>query len=52
MQLLPHDKVDIDYIHQDAIGGVIALGLAELYMKRPDKPIEYLAKWLLDYEQN
>ncbi|CAD8091724.1 unnamed protein product [Paramecium primaurelia] len=46
MQLSP---IDIDYLHQESIGGVIADGLTVLYNTQPEKPIEFLAKWLLQY---
>lgn len=41
--------IDIPYLHSDAVGGVIAEGLTELYTVKPERPIEYLAKWLLQY---
>ncbi|CAD8201854.1 unnamed protein product [Paramecium octaurelia] len=46
MQLSP---IDLDYLHQESIGGVIADGLTVLYNTQPEKPIEFLAKWLLQY---
>lgn len=39
----------MNYLHQENIGGVIAEGLTVLYQNQPEKPIEYLAKWLLQY---
>lgn len=31
------------------IGGVLAKGLAVVYEQKPEKPIDYLAKWLFNY---
>lgn len=49
MSLLEHDKFDVDYIHQDKIGGIIAEGLSVLIEQKPNRPIDYLAKWLLKH---
>ena len=40
----------IDYLKQDAIGDVLSQGIAEMYLEKPQFPIDYLAKWLLNYE--
>ena len=45
-------KEDIEYLKKDKIGGVISKGLAETYLNNPDRPVEYLAKWLLNYVKN
>merc|ERR1712110_334120 len=42
---------DINYLKQDGIGKVVAVGLAELYKEKPKFPIDYLAKWLLNYSK-
>ena len=44
-----HD--DIKYLMKDDIGGILSKGLAETYEKRPTNPIEYFAKWLLNYQK-
>jgi len=49
MSSLPTEKVDIDYLKQDHIGKVLAKGLAVLYQEKPSFPIDYFAKWLLNY---
>lgn len=46
------DSDDIKYLKQDAIGKIIAQGLSELYQKKPEKPVSYLAHWLLTYSDN
>jgi hypothetical protein len=52
------DQVDIEVknfcksiqkLKSDQIGKVIAKGLAVLYQTKPKFPIDYLAKWLLNY---
>ena len=40
---------DISYLKQDNIGKVVAAGLAELYREKPTFPVDYLAKWLLNF---
>lgn len=40
---------DIKYIKTPEIGKVIAQGLAAVYLEKPDFPVDYLAKWLLNY---
>ncbi|CAD8138112.1 unnamed protein product [Paramecium pentaurelia] len=42
---------DMDYLTQDEVGGIVAKGLASLYLERPQFPIDYLAKWLLTYSE-
>ncbi|CAD8127048.1 unnamed protein product [Paramecium sonneborni] len=42
---------DMDYLTQDEVGGIVAKGLAALYLEKPQFPIDYLAKWLLTYSQ-
>ncbi|KAM3138782.1 hypothetical protein pb186bvf_009161 [Paramecium bursaria] len=48
MQLGP---IDLEYLHQDKIGGIIAEGLTVLYEKKPESPVQYLAYWLLQYNK-
>jgi len=46
------ENADMAYLKQSAIGKVIAKGLAEVYLKRPKYPVDYLSKWLLNYSQS
>lgn len=46
------DSVEIQYLKQDKIGKVIAQGLSQLYQEKPQKPVTYLAHWLLAYSEN
>ena len=43
------EHADIQYLKKDAVGKVVAQGLAELYRERPQFPVDYLAKWLYNY---
>lgn len=43
---------DITYLKQDPIGPVLSKGLAVLYREQPQFPIEYFAKWLLNYSSS
>jgi hypothetical protein len=43
---------NIAYLERDDISGVIAKGLAVLYLENPKFPIDYLAKWLFTYAKN
>ena len=45
------DHPDAVYIKQDEIGQVLSQGMAVLYLTRPKDPVDYLAKWLLNYSQ-
>ena len=50
MDLIPEtDKIDMAYLKSERIGKVITKGLAELYRVKPQFPIEFFAKWLLNY---
>jgi hypothetical protein len=40
---------DAAYIKQDELGLVIAKGLAVMYKTQPANPVDFLAKWLLNY---
>ena len=42
---------DIKYLMKDEIGGVLCKGLAETVEANPKNPIEYFAKWLMNYKQ-
>lgn len=42
---------DIKYLKSDNIGVVISKGLSETFEKHPKNPIEFFAKWLLNYRQ-
>jgi hypothetical protein len=48
-----HDAVnehpDAAYIKRDDLGLVIAKGLAVMYKAQPQNPVDFLAKWLLNY---
>lgn len=41
----------MEYLKDNAIGKVLAMGLAEVYRKNPAYPIDYFAKWLLNHEK-
>lgn len=43
------ENPDIAYIKRDDIGLVIAKGLSQLYRAQPTDPVDYLAKWLLNF---
>lgn len=42
----------MDYLQGEDVGGIVAKGLAALYLDNPKFPIDYLAKWLLTYSKN
>ena len=42
----------LNYLQQDAIGKVIAQGLADVYTHKPEAPVKYLAAWLKKYSAN
>jgi galactose-1-phosphate uridylyltransferase len=46
-----HDHPDATYIKRDDIGVVVAKGLAVLFKTQPSNPVDFLAKWLLNYSQ-
>ena len=45
------DHPDIAFLKSDKVGKVLAAGLSELYREKPTFPIDYFAKWLLNYSQ-
>ena len=40
-----------DYLKSDELGLVIAKGMAVMYKTNPKNPVDFLAKWLLNYAQ-
>lgn len=38
---------DSEYIMQPKIGPIIAKGLATVYKEKPNNPVDFFAKWLL-----
>ena len=44
-----HQSAAADYLKSEEIGLVIAEGVANLYKAHPKNPVDYLAKWLLNY---
>jgi len=40
---------DAAYIKRDDLGLVIAKGMAVMYKTQPKNPVDFLAKWLLNY---
>ena len=42
---------DAAYIKREDVGLVIAKGLAVMYKVQPKNPVDFLAKWLLNYSQ-
>jgi len=47
--ILPDEHPDAAYIKRDDLGLVIAKGLAVMYKSQPANPVDFLAKWLLNY---
>lgn len=43
------DHPDAQYIKREDIGVVVAKGLAVMYKTQPQNPVDFLAKWLLNY---
>lgn len=39
------------FLKSDEVGKVICRGLAETYKNKPKFPIDYFAKWLLNYSR-
>jgi hypothetical protein len=44
-----NEHPDAAYIKRDDLGLVIAKGLAVMYKAQPQNPVDFLAKWLLNY---
>jgi Dpy-30 motif len=49
MSAVSGEHPDATYIKQDDLGLVIAKGLAVMYKTQPPNPVDFLAKWLLNY---
>jgi hypothetical protein len=45
----PQEHPDAAYIKREDLGGVISKGMAVLYNTKPKNPVDFLAKWLLNY---
>ena len=46
------DSEEMTYLKQDQISEVISEGLAKVFERSPKYPIDFLAKWLLNYCDN
>lgn len=42
---------DADYLKSEGIGLVIAKAMAVLYKEKPQNPVDFLGKWLLNASQ-
>lgn len=42
------DMADAEYLKSEAVGKIIAKGMAVLYKTNPSNPVDYLGKWLLN----
>ena len=42
----------LKYLQQDGIGKVMAKGLADVYLNKPNAPVKYLAAWLKQFSAN
>ena len=42
----------LHYLQKDEVGRVIATGLANLYINKPEKQVKFLAEWLRNYSKN
>ena len=49
--ILDKEHPDITYLKQDDIGLVLSKGLSETYKVKPNNPVEFFAKWLLNYSK-
>ena len=49
--ILDKEHPDITYLKQDEIGLVLSKGLSETYKVQPKYPVEFFAKWLLNYSK-
>jgi len=46
---LEREHQDVTYYKRDEIGVVLSKGLSETYRLKPNKPIEFFAKWLINF---
>jgi len=51
MANLEKEHPDITYLKQENIGLVLSKALAETYSAQPNQPIDFFAKWLLNYRK-
>jgi hypothetical protein len=49
--ILDKEHPDITYLKQDEIGLVLSKALAETYKVKPNNPIEFFSKWLVNYSK-
>lgn len=49
--MLSTDHPDIEYLKSPEIGKVLASGLAETFRVNPKFPVDFFAKWLLNYSR-
>jgi hypothetical protein len=49
--LLEKEHSDITYLKKDEIGLVLSKGLSETYKVKPNNPVEFFAKWLLNHSK-
>jgi hypothetical protein len=42
---------DIKYLQSEGLHEVLSQGLAEIFSRKPDRPIEYLEKWLRNFNR-
>jgi len=46
-----NNLTDADYLKSPELGTVVAKGMAVMYAQNPKNPVDFLAKWLLNYAQ-
>ena len=44
-------ETDAEYLKGKDLGLIIAKGMAVMYKQNPKNPVDFLAKWLLNYSQ-
>ena len=49
--LLDKEHPDITYLKQDEIGLVLSKALSETYKSQPRNPVEFFAKYLLNFSK-
>lgn len=47
--ILDKEHPDITYLKQDEIGLTLSKALSETYKQKPNNPVEFFAKWLLNH---